>query len=171
MKIDKRFQRLLEECKNELDYLDIKYYNIQYVEVNTRAKNRWGQCRKDNRNNTFSINLSNELLKTTDKDIKDTLIHELLHTVDGCLNHGDMWKKYADKVNRAFGYNIKRRTSNEDKGLKTVLKTASDYKYNVVCPNCGKTYHYARKCKVIDNLHRYNCNICKCNKLELKVNF
>ena len=47
---------LLENAKHIFDTLDIEYGNVTKIEVNYRAKNRWGQCRMKNGNYTININ-------------------------------------------------------------------------------------------------------------------
>ena len=55
--------------------------------------------------------------------LKNTIIHELLHTCVGCMNHKAKWKFYADKVNRAYGYDdIKRTSTADEKGVKEVIR-------------------------------------------------
>ena len=41
----KDLKKLANECMAELDAIGIQYGNVISWEVNTRAKNRWGQCR------------------------------------------------------------------------------------------------------------------------------
>lgn len=38
--------------------------------------------------------------------IKNTILHELLHTFPECQNHLKIWKSYANKVNSLTGLNI-----------------------------------------------------------------
>lgn len=58
------------------------------------------------------------LREDTDIDgLKNTIIHELLHTCKGCMKHTGEWKQLAEKVNRYYGYNIKRCDSADEKGI------------------------------------------------------
>ena len=41
----KDLKKLANECMAELDAIGVQYGNVISWEVNTRAKNRWGQCR------------------------------------------------------------------------------------------------------------------------------
>lgn len=144
----KNLTKLFNECIADCDSLGIKYGRITNVSVNTRAKRRWGQtrthkpykystCHKDY---TFDISISNRLLEDDVEDMmaKNTIMHEILHTVEDCQNHGDKWKAMADKVNRAYGYNIKRCTSSSEKGLEPI-KIERNYSKNyvMVCKRCG----------------------------------
>ena len=108
----KDLKKLANECMAELDAIGVQYGNVISWQINTRVKNRWGQCRYIG-GGRYSINITNRLLDDNlpDEAAKETIIHELLHSVDGCMNHGPNWKRVADKVNRAYHYNIKRTTS------------------------------------------------------------
>lgn len=41
----KDLKKLANQCMAELDAIGVQYGNVISWEVNTRAKNRWGQCR------------------------------------------------------------------------------------------------------------------------------
>ena len=41
----KDLKKLANQCMAELDAIGVQYGNVVLWEVNTRAKNRWGQCR------------------------------------------------------------------------------------------------------------------------------
>ena len=146
------------DCKTELDNLDIEYGFIQSVTVNTRAKKRWGMCTEEGEG-IYKIEISSKLLKDDVEDIhaKNTIIHEILHTCDGCLNHGKEWQRLANKVNNAYGYNIKRTTSYAEKGIER--PTAN---YIVKCPCCNAKWEYMRMTKTVQFPNKYQCS--KCNR-------
>lgn len=79
-----------------------------------------GQCRY--RNGSYTINISCRLLEESvpREILKQTVLHEILHTCKNCMNHKTEWKEVANQVNRAYGYNIKRCTSAEELGLQDV---------------------------------------------------
>lgn len=133
----KDLQKLFEQCLRECDNLRIEYGNIIEVTVNTRAKKRWGQtCR---RRDGFHINISSVLLRddVSDEAAKDTIMHEILHTVDGCFDHKAKWQAMADKVNM-FGYKVKRCTSAWEKGIDSSLMETTHHKtYIIRCEKCG----------------------------------
>ena len=102
-------QACVLSCMRELDALKIPYSkNVRFV-VNNRAVSRLGLCRKAP--NGFIIEIAAVLLdERTDErtGLRDTVIHELLHTCRGCMKHTGKWKEYAERVNLAYGYDIKR---------------------------------------------------------------
>lgn len=162
---------VFHHCCNLLDNIGIEYGEIISVTVNTRAKKRWGQCCMESYR-TFSINISSRLLDDSVdiKRLEDTMLHELLHSVPGCMNHGAKWKMYAEKVNRAYGYNIKRGASCEEQGV--TPPTPSEYKYNVTCDHCGTTWNMSRKRDWFSRPHGSAiCPHCKHRDFTIKQNF
>ena len=158
--------RNLEEyaalCLRELDAIGIKYGNIVEFTVNTRAKKRWGQCRITP--DGFSINISAVLLdeRNSEQALKETIIHEILHTCRGCMNHGENWKRLAERVNQKYGYSIKRTSSTNDKGLHEDTRPVAvrTVKYIVQCQSCGQLYPRAKLSKIVKYPHLYRCGRC-----------
>ena len=142
----KDLKMVANECMSMLDNVDIEYGNITKWEINTRAIQRWGQCKK--RNGNFIISISHKALETT-------VLHELLHTVDGCMNHGNNWQKVANQVNMCYGYNIKRTTSTEEKGIER-----EPYKYVVKCQNCGIKVGRYKMSSLIQQPQNWKCGCC-----------
>lgn len=148
---------LVAECKSELDSVGIKYGRVKSVIVNTRAVRRWGQCIMHG-DGTFTISISSRLLQdgVDAMATKDTIMHELLHTVPGCMNHGSKWTQMAQKVNQKFPvYSISRTTSSEEKNVEKV-----PYKYIVKCPKCNETWGRYRRSDLVNNPGRYRCGKC-----------
>ena len=156
------------ECKKELDNLGIEYANNISFTVNSRAKSRWGRCNK-NRGGRYVIEINSELLNECNslRGLKETILHEMIHTVSGCMNHGDKWKRLADKVNRRYGYAIKRTNSPEDKGLcDEAIRERNETRqqkldamptYRVVCEQCGHEYIRHKMSKLITDTEHYRC--------------
>lgn len=70
------------QCKQDLNLLGIPYGNVHRWEINTRAKSRWGLC-KYLKGGDFVISIAQMLLEdgVDEQALKDTIVHELLHTV------------------------------------------------------------------------------------------
>ena len=151
--------KIAVECIEELEAINIQVGKILSFEINYTANRRWGQCcRKPN--GWHTINISYKLL-ANDVDIKalkDTLFHELLHTCDGCMNHGTRWKNYADRVNKAYGYNIKRCTSAEEKNIEDDREKLAKYKF--VCEDCGQVIYRQKASNFTKNYNLYTCGRC-----------
>lgn len=149
-------------CMHELEAIGIEYGAIIEVKENTRAKSRWGQCKRIP--GGYSININKILLdeRNSEQGLKETIIHELLHSCKGCMNHGTSWKSLAEKVNRAYGYNIKRCSSSEDKGVYEETKHIKTrlVNYIIKCDKCGHTYTRTRMSKAVRHPERYRCGCC-----------
>ena len=102
----------------------------------------------------YIIELSSKLYDAPELSCRQTLAHELIHTCDGCMNHGELFKKYADKMNRKYGYNIRRTNSAEEMGVESSNENA---KYIVVCKKCGNEIRRTRQSPLTKNPSRYRC--------------
>ncbi len=56
----------------------------------------------------FYIQIPGWTLNNSEKNLRNTLIHELIHTVPGGLCHTGQWKKWAKYVNERTDYHIQR---------------------------------------------------------------
>lgn len=167
----KDLNKLYKECLEELDSIGIEYGKIDSITVNTRAKTRFGQCRivknaKEWENRRYSINISAILLNDTvsDESVKNTIIHEILHTCRNSFTHKEQWKRNTYKVKKYLGYDIKRSSSDEEKGIGRLVQD-EDYRYIYECPSCGQVVKRMRASNFLD---RYKCGRCKCDFEQIK---
>ncbi len=124
---------------------------LPQVQVNTRAKRRLGCCRFQEE--TYTIEVSAGILQSPDL-LKETLLHELLHTCPGCRNHGPLWKSYAAVVNQALGTSIQR-TVKVEEAFSPLRR--EEVKYVLRCQSCGREIKRLRMCKVVKAPWRYRC--------------
>lgn len=154
------------QCMKELDTIGIKYGKIVKWEIATRTSSRWGQCKYFNgRNNKdgYSINISYFLLDERNdiEVLKNTIIHELLHSCEDCMNHGARWKALAGKVNNELGYLIQRcATSAEAAMVAPEVLPKKKVKHKIQCTECGKTFTRSRMCDVVKHPSWYSCGKC-----------
>ena len=144
------------ECMAELDRLRIPYAKRVRFSVNDRAVMRLGQCRK--RGDDYVIEISAALLDErvdVKRGLKCTLHHELLHTCYGCMKHTGRWKLYADRVNAAYGYDIRRVAEQKDGVLPEDLKPKA--KYLIRCERCGAEYPRQKMTAVVRHPEHYRC--------------
>ncbi|MCI6020524.1 MAG: hypothetical protein MRZ64_02380 [[Bacteroides] pectinophilus] len=152
------------------------------VVINTRAQSFWGRCTavvdRSAVSTIYRIEVTTRLIGTDESSIKNTLMHEVIHTCKGCMNHSDLWKKYAAIVNEKYGYNVKRVTSSEEKGLESSLgipdidgaagdgssvgnavhrRRIMPVKYVATCTSCGRSQGYKRAGKVVTRPQNYRC--------------
>jgi len=157
----KDLRKLAAECEADLLSIGIQPGKVNQWVINTRAKCRWGQC-KQIAPGEFVISIANRLLQDTvsDQAAKNTILHELLHTVKGCHGHKGQWKELAAKVNRRLPqYTIKRTTSYEEKGLEYKPKARTN-RYAVKCIQCGNEFYREKESKLIQHPEKYRCGSC-----------
>lgn len=161
----KRVNKLLLEVIHQADKINIPISkNIDLnVDINKRAKTKFGACRKNIIANQehFQIEVGSALSICDDIIVKEVLAHEILHTCYNCQNHGPLWKKYAKAMNDKYGYNISRVKKFSEYNIDNNIQ----YKYKIVCKKCGKIMYRQKHTKVIDNIQNY---CCKCGgRLEV----
>ena len=154
----KRTEELLQKCRRILreEHIPVTEHPIDLT-INSRVRSRFGKCTKTG--NRYSIELSGYLMETEDRTVETVLLHELLHTCPGCLNHGKRWKAHAEKVNQKYGYNITATTSYEKMGMADP-GSRETVKYLVKCSSCGLEIPRKRKCRLVENVDRYRCGKC-----------
>lgn len=162
MTIHEKLWSAVKDTKDILDSLNIEYGPIDEVEINFRATSRWGQCIYHRATGTYTVEVSSRLLVdgVEREALLDTLVHEFLHAHTGRMSHTGEWKRCAELVNRKYAMNIKRCTSNEEKGVEP------QYKYLITCDKCGIATAYKRKNRVVEFIMRSPKNniMCKCGK-------
>ena len=140
--LNQKLKRLVKESEKELQDIglgDKLKTDINYT-INYRAKKRLGQCCGKN-----SINISSWLLEIgLDHDIKNTIIHEILHSFDDTIGHKEKWQYYARYVNNRTDYNITRTTSINkiyERANKVRPTKEIHYKWKITCKKCGKVFY------------------------------
>lgn len=157
----------VRQCQLELSPLRIPWGRVRNWTVNTRAKARWGLCTRVSRE-VFDIQVAASLLddEMNDQPAKDTIVHELLHTVPGCFKHTGKWRLHADLINKLMPhYCIKTRTSYEEKGVKD-NRAAPTYRYVLKCENCSREVRRQKKSAVIEHPEHYRC---KCGGKLMRI--
>lgn len=141
------------ECIAEVVNAGIVPGNIVSVTVNTRAVKQLGLCRR--RYSNFHISISSRLLADSVpiKTLKGAVIHEILHSCDGCMNHGEMWLRLAAIMNRKYGYSIQRTVTREE----TQFIEKPKAKYIIVCESCGHVFERYRMSDLVKNTDNYKC--------------
>lgn len=118
-KTDERINRMLAECIELLKDLEVPISESICPEVGlTGSHSYYGRCSpkgslKRYNEYDYYIEISGHTLENTEKSLRNTLIHELIHTVPGGLCHTGEWRKWAKYVSEKTGYNIKRLDGDE----------------------------------------------------------
>ena len=154
----KKLNEALKICLEQCEKLGIPCGKIVSISPARRGSKRWGVCKV--RPYGYMIEINRALLEddVSKAALLDTVMHEVLHTCKDCCNHGAVWKSYATMVNRAYGYNIKRTTSAEEKGIEVESVAA---KYRFQCAKCGAIIGRARESAFTRNPDNYRCARCK----------
>lgn len=149
--------RLLREQTAFLRSLSIPVSEriLPEVRINTRAKARLGCCLL--KNGQFTIEISSVLLEEEGPQaqmlLRQTLLHELLHTCPGCQNHGVLWKRYAALVSRETGCQITRTYPRKSEPP----SAPADFPYLLQCEQCGKLIGRRKLTAVVRDPDRYRC--------------
>lgn len=129
--MDEKLNKLYLECISELKEIGIKVANNQNIgtidiKLSKRNNKRYGVCKQENPDKTTKyiemfgrkrivkylkyyihhIEISPWVMGLNDDIIKNTIIHEIIHCLPGCSNHGDEFKKYAKYINSELDYDI-----------------------------------------------------------------
>ncbi len=150
-----KYNNLLQEVITEATNINIpiSINIVPTITINTRAKGRFGQCKKHN--GQYLIEISQYLTEAEEKYIREVLAHEILHTCPNCMNHGRQWKLHAMRMNYKYGYEISRTNSCANMGIENPKKESANYV--ITCNKCGTKTYKQRESKVIKNIERYRC--------------
>ena len=190
--MEEKLQRLYKECIKELNSIDINIENNNEigkidVKISPRKAKRYGCCKQEEpdekskyivkrgrrriikyeRFKKHHIEISMWVMDLEDSIIKNTIIHEIVHCIPKCNDHGKEFKKYAEYINQNLGYNISRVGNIEEDYKKSNLeykKNDKVFKYKIACKKCGQIIYRERLRKSL--IKRYRCGKCK-GKLEL----
>lgn len=153
-------QKIAHECMGELEGIGIRTGIVLDFSIDWKSTKFYGVCERVGYD-CYRIKVSHRMLneEIDIRELKDTIFHELLHTCDGCMNHGYEWKKQADIVNRKLGYNIKRCASFElNQKIRELY--ANEYKYMFECTECGRKVGRTRACQFTKYYNLYSCGHC-----------
>lgn len=113
-KTDERINRMLAESIALMKELGVPISDSICPEVKLTSAHAYLGCccpkgsQKDCTEYDYYIRISGFTINNTERSLRNTLIHELIHTVPGGLSHKGEWKKWADYVSGKTGYHIQR---------------------------------------------------------------
>lgn len=162
----KNFEKQFAECYTELSSLGYtreltsKKYQLHFIDTLKTL----GRC-KNCGSNRYTIYLNKAFADIEkEQNIKNTIMHELIHSLDGCMRHTGRWREIADIVNARLGYNINRTSSHEDYDKYYTAKKSNSAKYEIKCTKCGCSTKYQRNTKTVQRIiaheGRYSCGVC-----------
>lgn len=186
-RLEKLFNECIQELKNiGIDFLDEQKIGKIDISIARRNNKRYGCCKQEEPDKAFKtvvgrgwrrtvkyekfnvhhIEISKWVLELDDIIIKNTIIHELIHCIPFCNNHGLKFKQYANYINQKLGYNISRLGNKKEDYEKSNVEYAEEkqYKYKIQCTKCGQEYLRLRLNK--NFTRKYRCGKCR-GKLEI----
>lgn len=143
-------------------------YDLEYRRADINPKLGWlgknnrktlGMCHWDGYE--YDIKLNPNMLNFEQdgiRTIKNTLAHELCHTLPGCMNHGKEFHAKAKLINQLMGYIID--TKADIDSSEYFRKYLPDANYKTVCDNCGYTTPRPHLCNEVKNPGTYICRKC-----------
>ena len=160
----RNYTQIMKDCMKELDSIHLATYSrrIISITINNRLSRSLGRCRR--KYGDFYIELAGKVARD-DVDlhfIKNIIMHELVHTMPGCFNHGPEFHRIGDMVSRKLGYHIDTHETVENMeaaGVKPIIKS-EEAKYALVCKKCGAKIYKMRWCNALANPGNYRHTAC-----------
>ena len=180
-KLKKLYNQVIEELqKIGINMQDKQQVGTIEISLSKRNNQRYGCCKQEKPDKKYKtitkkgrhkiikyekftnhhIEISPWVMDLDDKIIKNTIIHELIHCLPYCNNHGEEFKKYAKFINQKLGYNISRVGNKKEDFEKSniELKEQDNYKYKIICKGCNQEFYRKRLNK--NFLRKYRCGKC-----------
>lgn len=181
--INEKLFKLYNECIDELKAIRIDLSSTGKIDIKltNRSKKRYGCCKQEKPDPSYCrkvrrgrkviikcdkfdvhhIEISTWVMDLNDDIIKNTIMHELIHCMPYCNNHGKVFKAYSTIINEKLGYNISR-VGNKEQDFKAsnleYEEKVPNYKYEIVCTSCGQKFYRQRINK--DFCRKYRCGVC-----------
>lgn len=183
--MEEKLEKLYKECIDELGKIDIhildeKTYGKIDINLSNKSPKRYGCCKQECPDKKYKkvrkyknrkvisyqkfklhhIYVSRWVMELNDVIIKNTIMHELIHCIPFCNDHGIEFKKYANYINEKLGYNISRVGNKkvDYKNSNIEYKENEVYNYKVKCVKCGQTFYRKRLNRNLTK--KYRCGIC-----------
>lgn len=180
--MEQKLKKLYEECIKELQSIGINILDEEKIgkisiKLSRRKNKRYGCCRQEEPDkatkyiesnktqyakfNKHIIEISSWVMELKDDIIKNTIMHEIIHCMPFCNNHGKTFKQYAKYINQKLGYNITRVGNRQEDCKESNIEYKEDVKYNykIECKTCGQIFYRQRIAR--NFIRKYRCG--KCN--------
>lgn len=183
--MEEKLKKIYKECLNELKTIGIDVLNSSEIgkiniDISKRNNKRYGCCKQEapdintkyiekigkkriiryKKFNNHNIEISPWVLELDENIIKNTIIHEIIHCLPDCNNHGEEFKKYAKYINNKLGYNISRVGNKKEDYLRSNIEyqEKEQYNYHIKCTNCGQSFYRKRLNK--NFARKFRCGKC-----------
>lgn len=156
--ISNKATQLKDELISEIKAITTDFpisYNLIDKVATFKSTKIYGNCKYVRGLYQIAVN-ENLLSRANDHDIKEVILHELIHTMPNCFNHKWQFKNKAWKYQRITGYDAL------NKHYPNVLDRPTK-NLTYVCTKCGKEFHRVRRINTSNRV----CGSCR-GKIELK---
>ena len=130
----------------------IKVGKISRVRFSDKSFGKFGSCRKL-MNGYFAIEITDLGMHG---DVKCTIVHELIHTVEGCFNHGPKFQEIARLLSSAYNIELGTRASKHEMELSKEYRIAKA-KYVIRCKKCGQVVTRQHATRLVKLPMTYRC--------------
>ena len=147
---------------------NIPYRNITEIKLNNRLSKSWGRCLTKNHKD-FWIEIQGKFAQerfSTENQVMEVICHEIIHTCEGCWNHGELFHSYGQRLTEKYGIHVATTAGAEQLTIDSIAWKNS-FRYMVACP-CGNSYSHDRMCDLIRNPQLYKCSKCGGNFERIK---
>lgn len=180
--MEEKLLKLYNECIREIESIGIDILSCTNIDIHISKRNnkRYGACKqlepdkstrytknvrgrsyiKYRKYNRYIIEISPWVMELDNKIIKNTIMHELIHCMPDCSNHGKEFKEYAKYINLKLGYDISRVGNKKEDYQKSNIeyKEETKYKYKIECTKCSQIF-YRQRCNK-NFTRKYRCGKC-----------
>lgn len=160
------------ECINILLNMGFEVHIPVGVDFNSRLSKTLGRTIR--KRDVYRIEVNPTFLKVASaQNVHNMIMHECIHCVEGCFNHGTPWKSVAAKVTSKYPQFTITRLCN-DKEYGKIYESKEAYKYQICCADCGcKMTKQKRWSKTLESIFwkekRFSC--CKCHSTNLVIEY
>lgn len=140
----KNLQDIFMECISEMRSVHIPVQEGNIINIESASLDCMGECECEYQGTgyLFKIRIEKELLKESVDimELKEVVVHELIHTCPRCISHGKTWRRYAKIMSEAYGYSLL-----EEKDEDAIFNKELLVIHKVACPACGAFYNCRNK--------------------------
>lgn len=162
-------EKLLSKALDICDKENIPYRNITEIKVNNRLSKSWGRCLTKNHTD-FWIEIKgkicDEKVTPNENGLLEIILHEVIHTCEGCWNHGKLFKEYGGRLEK-YGYNVGKSTTSAAALQLDNTAYKETFKYAIQCTGCGNIIYKDKMMDFVRFPHFYSCK--KCGKTFTRI--
>ena len=152
-------REMIEECASDMISVGIPIQQDKIVDFGLAdTKKRHAVCWFDERSDGYIIGVHKKIVRHLDDSVvlanlKNSVYHELLHTIPGATSHNEVFLKWAIACDEQLGTETR---VFKEAPIYYHKKNAKAFTY--VCPHCGFTYVSA---EVVEAPIAFACPICE----------